>query len=366
MSSVQPIKSPQPPLAFASSYEQLEDGESDTQRELAQTLEKISRMTSEEYGHAVRSVHAKGQGLLKGTLEIHADLPEVYRQGLFANAKTYPLVMRLSTTPGDILDDHVSTPRGMAIKVIGVEGERLAGSENDVTQDFLLVNGPAFSAPDTKHFLRILKLLASTTGKVPELKRGLAAVFRGAETLLEAAGGGIPELKGLGGHPLTHILGETYYTQTPQLYGTYVAKFSVVPVSEKLRALSGKPVDLRGKPNGLREDVVAFFVGDEGVWDVRVQLCTSIADMPIEDSSVVWPQDRSPFVSVATMHIPTQNAWDAAASEREDALAFNPWHGIAAHRPLGSINRARRVAYAASSQFRAGFNRCPIVEPREG
>src|SRR5258708_6928935 len=37
--------------------------------------------------------------------------------------------MRFSTIPGDILDDSVSTPRGLAIKVIGVEGERLEGSE---------------------------------------------------------------------------------------------------------------------------------------------------------------------------------------------------------------------------------------------
>jgi hypothetical protein len=55
--------------------------------------------------------------------------------------------MRLSTTPGDILPDDVSTPRAMAIKIIGVEGERLPGTEGDVTQDFVMVNGPAFNKP---------------------------------------------------------------------------------------------------------------------------------------------------------------------------------------------------------------------------
>jgi len=48
--------------------------------------------------------------------------------------------MRFSTLPGDVLDDSVSTPRGLAMKVIGVEGERLEGSEGDVTQDFVLIN----------------------------------------------------------------------------------------------------------------------------------------------------------------------------------------------------------------------------------
>jgi hypothetical protein len=32
----------------------------------------------------------------------------------------------------------VSTPRGLSVKIIGVEGERLSGSEGDVTQDFVL------------------------------------------------------------------------------------------------------------------------------------------------------------------------------------------------------------------------------------
>lgn len=36
--------------------------------------------------------------------------------------------MRFSTNPGDMLDDKVSTPRGLAIKLIGVEGARLPGS----------------------------------------------------------------------------------------------------------------------------------------------------------------------------------------------------------------------------------------------
>ncbi len=67
-------------------------------------------------------------------------LPPVLAQGLFARAGTYPLVNRISTTPGDILDDNVSTPRAMAIKVVGVEGERLPGSESATTQDFILIN----------------------------------------------------------------------------------------------------------------------------------------------------------------------------------------------------------------------------------
>jgi hypothetical protein len=39
----------------------------------------------------------------------------------------YSAVLRLSSIPGDMLPDQVSTLRGCALKIIGVEGERLSG-----------------------------------------------------------------------------------------------------------------------------------------------------------------------------------------------------------------------------------------------
>jgi hypothetical protein len=72
-------------------------------------------------------------------------------------------VLRISTSSGDILDDTVSSPRGLATKIIGVEGERLPGSDSDVTQDFVMVNGPTFVASDAQGFNKSLMLLAATT-----------------------------------------------------------------------------------------------------------------------------------------------------------------------------------------------------------
>ena len=97
--------------------------------------------------------------------------------------------MRFSTIPGDILDDSVSVPRGLAIKVIGVEGERLDGSEGDVTQDFLLINGPAFGAPTPKAFLSVVRLLARTTDRLQWLKRLLSAIMRPLQRIIVAITG---------------------------------------------------------------------------------------------------------------------------------------------------------------------------------
>ncbi|CAI3787750.1 hypothetical protein AHFPHNDE_01419 [Pseudomonas sp. MM227] len=79
--------------------------------------------------------------------------------------------MRFSTNPGDLLDDKVSTPRGLGLKIVGVQGARLPGSEGDVTQDFVMQNAKAFTAATPKAFLKNLKLLAKTTDKGPGLKK---------------------------------------------------------------------------------------------------------------------------------------------------------------------------------------------------
>ena len=325
----------------------------------------ILETTWQDYGHSVRSVHAKSHGLLQGELRVVDGLPDTLAQGMFARPGTYPVVLRISTNPGDILDDAVSSPRGLAKKIIGVPGERLPGSEGDATQDFVMVNGPAFVAPNAQGFNRSLKLLAATTDTGQAWKKAFSAALRVAVSALSAAGADGSSLKALGGHPLTHPLGETFYTQTPFRYGDYVAKLSVAPVSPNLLALKDKPVKLGGKPNGLREAIIDFFAMNGAEWELRVQLRTNPDSMPVEDATVAWPEDESPYLAVARITVPRQPAWnEERAQQVDDAMSFSPWHGISAHRPLGSINRARKEAYAMSAGFRAAHNRCPIHEPR--
>ncbi|MVW63472.1 catalase [Massilia sp. NEAU-DD11] len=354
------------PIPFEPRFESLEDDEAQTSFDLQTTMRSISTKTYEDSGRALRSVHAKTHGLLVGELTVEAGLPDAYAQGLFAQPGTYPVVMRLSTTPGDVLADDVSTPRGMGIKVVGVEGPRVGGSEHDVTQDFVLVNGPVFSAPNAQKFLGSAKLLAATTDKAPNLKRLFSALARGAEQAVEAVGGGSVTLKALGGHPETHPLGETYYSQVPILYGRYMAKVQVAPVSPALMALAGSHVDLEGRPDGLRDAVVGHFADEGGQWEVRVQLCTDIDRMPIEDASVEWPEDLSPYVTVARLRAAPQKAYgEDLARLVDDGMQFNPWHALAAHRPLGSIMRVRKAVYAMSKRFRAERNGSAIAEPRD-
>ncbi|RYF75523.1 MAG: catalase [Comamonadaceae bacterium] len=355
---------PATPLPYRADYEFQEDDEPETRQELIESLLKISEIVARDEGHAHRSVHAKSHGLLEGRLEVAAGLPPHLAQGLFATPGSYATVLRLSTPPGDLLDDAVSTPRGVALKVLGVDGARVDETSLAQTQDFVMVNGPAFSASTAKAFLRNLKMLAATTDKAPGLKKALSMALRAAEAVIEKAGGESATLKALGGHPATHPLGEHYYTQAPVLFGPYMAKLSLAPVAPELLALEDKPLDLSGHPDALRDATRAFFAANTGVWELRVQLCTDIEAMPLEDASVPWSEEDSPYQAVARLVVPPQNAWsDARALAVDDGMAFSPWHALAAHRPLGSVMRVRRLAYEASAAFRAKHQGIDLQEP---
>jgi hypothetical protein len=228
-----------------------------------------------------------------------------------------------------------------------------------------MVDSPVFIAPNAKKFLGSVKLLASTTDKAEGLKKALSAVLRGTERALEAINIESGTVKGLGGHPMTHILGETFFTQVPLRHGAYMGKLSLAPVSPDLVALTGLPLDMTDRPNGLREAVRDHFRDHAAEWELRVQLCTDLKTMPIEDASVAWPELQSPYVAVARITAPRQVTWDDNGSQAiDDALSFSPWHGVVDHQPLGSVMRARRQTYAASVEFRGGRNGCPMHQPQ--
>ena len=257
-------------------------------------------------------------------------------------------------------------PRGLAIKVVGVvRAHGCRAAEGDSTQDFVFANGPVFSKGHPKSFLSTLKLLAGTTDKAQGFKKALSTVMRGAEKLLESVGGQSPTLMTLGGYPEVHILGDEFYSQAPILFGDYMAKVAIKPFSPALVALKKAPLDLKDKPNGIREAVVDFFKAQGGEWDLQVQLCTDIDKMPIEDASKEWPEDLSPYISVARITIPPQDAYSAArVAAVDERMSFSPWHALAAHRPLGAIMRVRKTVYDAAARFRAEHNQQPVTEPK--
>lgn len=353
-----------PPVRYTPDLEEIQSNEAETVEGLKEAFDVILERTAQDYGYAVRAVHAKSHGILEGEMEIASGLPPELAQGLFARPGTHKVYLRMSTNAGDILPDSISLPRGIAIKVLDVAGERLAGSSG-TAQDFIFVNGPVFQAKTADKFLGNLKLLAKTTDRMENTKKALSATLRGVRHAVEAVGGQLPAaLNSLGGAPQSEPLGETYYTTVPFRYGAYIAKFSLVPVAPAMTDLTGKEIAIEGRANAIREEVQKEMRSIDALWEFRVQLCRDLERQPVEDPTVRWDEDEAPFITVATVRARAQDSWAPALIEKVDEeMRFSVWTGIAAHQPLGNINRARRDPYRHSADFRAAFNGCPYHEP---
>ena len=354
---------PSAPIRYTPAVEHIDPDEPATIDGLNATFDTILHTTAENGQHAIRAVHAKAHGILQGTLTIKPGLPPELAQGLFATPGDHKIYMRLSTNAGDILPDAIVLPRGMSLKVLDVPGDRLPGASG-ATQDFIMVNGDVFTAKTADKFLGNLKLLAGTTDRLEGTKKLMSTVLGGVNAALKTVGLESTTLASLGGAPNVDPLGETYFSVTPFRYGDYIAKFSLVPVSKTLTRLTGQKIETSEDPNAIRDTVRAEMTGTDAVWEFRVQLCRDLDKQPVEDPTVSWSPEDAPFQTVATIHAGPQNSWDPAQVQAVDeAMRFSVWTGLAAHQPLGNINRARKSSYDHSAQFRADFNKCPIHEP---
>ena len=95
------------------------------------------------------------------------------------------------------------------------------------------------------------------------------------------------------------------------------------------------------------QHVMSSFLSEHtAMFDIRVQLCTDLEHMPVEDASKVWPTESSPYRTVARLEFPPQNPFSPGRLRFfEDRISFNPIHSLEEHRALGSINRARMHVY---------------------
>lgn len=335
-------------------------------REILDSVARQGQKVFDKHRHAMRGAHAKSHGGLKGELRIYDNLPTHLAQGLFREPRTYPVMIRFSSVPGDILPDGLSTFRGMAIKVIGVAEPKLLDTELDaVTQDFLMINSPVFPSGNIARFLPEQLLQEKVVVSAPEEAQQLLGITaRAVNAVTQKVGINLyPTALGIT-QPETHILGETYYTSAALRYGDYLAKLSAVPVSASLQPLRGKRIEMQNAST-LRDLIVEFFREQSAEYELRAQLCTNLETMPIEDTSIQWSEQDSPYQAVASITIGMQEAYSPARQVYVDeVLSFNPWHTIAAHQPLGSIQRVRKQVYEASSRYRHEMNQQPKIEPR--
>jgi len=298
---------------------------------------------------ARRDQHPKAHGCVRAEFTVHANVPTELRHGLFSRPGTYPAWIRFSSSSAKIVADSNKDAHGMAIKLLGVEGEKvLAQESHETTHDFILANSRVFfvrTATDNVAFVK-----AFTRGK-------LMTFFFGWNPLRWRV------------HELVNLLRATrqtvfnplqiqYWSETPYKLGPHAVKYSAKPLALKTDTKPASSGD-----NFLEEAMVRQLGMQEVSFDFLVQRQTDPVKMPVEDPTVVWDESASPYEKVATIRIPHQTFDSDAQKSFAENLSFTPWHALPEHRPLGNTNRIRRVVYEAVSTLRHDLNGVPRREP---
>lgn len=225
----------------------------------------------DKHRHGTRDAHAKSHGILKGGLTIYDNLPETPRQGIFKKAATYPVIIRLSSAPGDIKNDRVPAPFGMAIKVIDVEGEQVLPARARENAGFSARQYAVYCVRRCEILLED-RTDSRTSRRWPLIlsKKSWQLWQAEANKLLEIIGHSSPTLYGLSPKQ-NHILGETFYSMAAIRYGDYFEK-SAAPLSENVQRLTGEPFDAEKNPSLLRDLVKDFSARRGGIWTAHSAL----------------------------------------------------------------------------------------------
>ena len=229
----------------------------------------------------------------------------------------------------------------------------------------MLAPDPAFANATAQTFLTSFRIGASNTPQLPEAAViGISYAARAAEAALEAVGLENGTLLLLG-RPPVHPVSHPYYSQTPVRYGDYIAKVAAYPTAQTLADIGDLKVDTSKDNDAFRDAMITFFARHGAEFDIRVQLCTNLNTMPVEDASVKWPEEESPYRTVARLTMPMQDAFsDGRYQYFEQRLAFNPIHALEEHRPLGGVQRARMKVYLQTQAYRQSVNSVAPAEPR--
>jgi len=349
-------------LRFSPDIEQPNADEQETIDGIIQGMTQQARTVENREHHFVRASHAKSTACVIGDLSVAGGLPLELAQGLFERAGTYPVAVRFAQGPGETLGDRVSTHRGMAIKVFGAKGEKLPGHDAD-TQDFVLATGSTFPSGTAEGFLRDGTVIGKSAGLPEGVKSAVSSAMRNFNKALHAVGTESAFAEFFG-HPFNHPLADAYFSQAPMRWGDYVAKVAAFPSSPAQEALRDWRLDPHQDEDGFRHAAIAAFGEHDIVFELRAQLRTNAETQPIEDASIEWPTHESEYRTVATIRLPRQAAYSPERVRYfDEMMTFRPAHSLVAHRPLGSVMRARLQVYEALSALRHRENGVAEVDP---
>ncbi len=344
---------------------------------------------------ALRDTHTKSHAAVKGSLEIfdfdedaikrelsqRASLTSSQlnaislKQGLLSSPKQYPVWLRFANGAFSIKNDYESDTRSMAVKVMGVEGERLEQSYESKTQDIIVHNSEFFFVKTIRDYYGFFSAVVESTEATKKW------LYRHPRQFLAL-------LKGTGGIPKS-LLTQRYWSSSASALGLKpdfdpsqtsrvpveypaVIKCAFTPVSsqpphnripfEPRPGIPKLPFSDRAKALGLdpsqmdnyyRDDIIQSLAKPDAeyCWDFGIQFQTN-PNMSIDDTTITWKESESPFFTVGRLTVKHQIINFEKQYDFCENLRFSPWNGLAVHRPVGAINRLRGVVYPVVASYR--------------
>ena len=246
----------------------------------------------------LRDAHAQDTGCVKATFRVDADIAPALRVGVFSEpGKEFDAWIRFSNGNSEVLSSRLPDARGMAIKLMGVNGPKLLEDESE-TQDFVMANNPAFFVDDLQRYKDSLVVFHSggylrQFAALCKLKlREKLSVFKVNVTFT------------------TNPLHCRYWSMTPYRLGApgnemKAIKFSAKPRLGRKRGWFYNLMTFLSPRFSLKAELGNILASREMWFDFYVQ---SYVDdrTPIEDTIVEWKETVSPpeHVACAPVNVP--------------------------------------------------------------
>jgi len=328
----------------APGVETIQPGESEKIKAVSDQFNRFQMMNFNEHMHCLRGTHLKTQGCVMGKFIVHDNLPEHLAQGMFKKPGSYDVIMRYSSLTPKIVPDNAPAPRGIGMKIFGVEGEKIWG-EDKKTQDWTFNNYPILELRDPETTHDIADSLERNWNDLPKFAEEQS---KRVDADVATLGGQLPR---------QHMAAMPEYSQSAYRHGPYVAKYGVFPLSSAQKALVDTNFTDTDPINIISQTLRQFHLTHKATYSFCAQLLQDLTEQPVDDIGVEWDPKKYPFEQIATLEFEPQDSWlPEFRTWWDDRITVNSWHGLVEHTPLGSTNRMRRVVYAESRKLRLRVN----------
>lgn len=328
----------------ASGVSTVPPGEQEKIWEVSNQFNRFQMMNFNEHMHCLRGTHLKTQGCVVGKFTVHDNLRPELAQGMFKKPGTFDCIMRYSSLTPKIVPDNVPAPRGIGLKIFGVEGEKIWG-EDKKTQDWTMNNYPILELRDPKTTYDIADCLERNWNDIPKFAEEQS---KRVDADVATRGSQLPR---------QHMVAMPEYSQSAYRHGDYVAKYGMFPLGEKQKEIEKEYIKEDDPINIISQHARAFHMANKVTYSFCAQLLQNMDEQPVDDLGVEWDEKKYPFEQIATLEFDPQDSWIPEFRVWwDDRITVNSWHGLKEHEPLGSTNRLRRVVYAESRKLRLKVN----------